>query len=223
MKFIKQLFWKVVDWVKEWGILFIGPIGFIIKYWKNITGFFSGLWKKVASMFTSFITYIRSIPSMMFEAGKNIVKSIWEGIKSFADRPVEAIKKMVKKIRDFLPFSPAKEGALKDIHKIRLVETISENIKPKPMVDAMRRTMAATFVATSTAIASPKAIAMNAPASNSNAGGITIHFNPQITISDGGALSPDAAAQFNDIFSRQQRDLIKLLEDYKRNKERTKF
>jgi len=53
----------------------------------------------------------------LFDAGKKIVLSLWEGIKSVATAPVRAIKSIVSKIRNFLPFSPAKEGPLSTIDK----------------------------------------------------------------------------------------------------------
>lgn len=70
----------------------------------------------------------------LFDAGVKIVNTLLQGIKSMASKPVEIFKEIVQKIRNMLPFSPAKEGPLKDIHRIRLVETIAESVKPDPLV-----------------------------------------------------------------------------------------
>ncbi|WP_339283163.1 tape measure protein [Oceanobacillus sp. FSL K6-3682] len=53
--------------------------------------------------------------SDFFNAGRNIVTSIANGIKGAISKVTGAISGVVQKIRDFLPFSPAKEGPLKDI------------------------------------------------------------------------------------------------------------
>jgi hypothetical protein len=78
--FIKQLFWKVVAWIKEWWPLFLGPLGLIIKYWDNIVSFF------------------KKLPGKLYEAGKNIILGLWNGIKSMAAKPVEEIKKVANTI-----------------------------------------------------------------------------------------------------------------------------
>lgn len=61
-------------------------------------------------------------------AGKNIVGSIADGIKGAASKVTDAISNVTSKIRDFLPFSPAKEGALRDIMKIQIPQSIAESI-----------------------------------------------------------------------------------------------
>ena len=70
---IKAMFWKVVAWIKEWGILFIGPVGFIIKYWDNILNFF------------------KALPSKMKVFGINMIKGLWEGIKSVIMLPMNLL------------------------------------------------------------------------------------------------------------------------------------
>lgn len=75
----------------------------------------------------------------LFQAGAKIIKSLWEGMKSLANKPVEVMKSIVQKIKNFLPFSPAKEGPLKDIHKVNIVGTIAESITPAPILRAMSR------------------------------------------------------------------------------------
>ncbi len=74
----------------------------------------------------------------LFTAGKKIVESLWKGIESLAMKPVEAMKNIVQKIRNLLPFSPAKEGPLKDIHRIRLIETIAASLNPDPLFTRMK-------------------------------------------------------------------------------------
>mgnify|MGYP001105066427 CR=1 FL=1 len=62
------------------------------------------------------------------EAGNNIVTSIADGIKGATSKVTEAISNVTQKIRNFLPFSPPKEGPLIDIMDVKWGETISAGI-----------------------------------------------------------------------------------------------
>ena len=42
-----------------------------------------------------------------------------------------------------LPFSPAKEGPLSTLHKVNIIGTIAESIKPSPLINAMQRSLQA--------------------------------------------------------------------------------
>ena len=194
---IKALFWKVIAWIKEWGILFLGPIGFIIKFWDKITAFF------------------KAVPAKMFDAGKNIVKSLWEGMKAFASKPVEAIKGIVKKIRDYLPFSPAKEGALRDIHRIRLIETIAGTMKPGPMVRSMRMATAATMLAVA-----PMGAKAAMKGGNSRGGGASINYSPTINLNGG---SPTVKEDLKKILESHSKEIYKLVKREEKNQSRTNF
>lgn len=193
---VKAIFWKVVAWIKEWGVLFLGPIGFIIKYWDKITNFF------------------KTVPAKMFDAGRNIVKSLWEGMKAFASKPVEAIKGIVKKIRDFLPFSPAKEGPLRDIHRVRLIETIAASMKPGPMVRSMRLATAATMLAVSPMASK----ASMKPGGGGRGGGV--NYSPTIHLNGG---SPTVKEDLKKILSEHSREIYKIVQREEKNQSRTKF
>lgn len=64
-----------------------------------------------------------------YNAGRNIVTSIANGIKSAIGKVTSAISNVAKKVRDFLPFSPAKEGPLRDIMDVKIAESIAEAIR----------------------------------------------------------------------------------------------
>lgn len=210
--FVKNLFFKY------------DPVGIIIKNWDKIKGFFGNLWEGIKGKFLGFFEFLWKLPARMFEGGKNLIKAVWEGIKSYIHKPIELIKTMVKKIRDFLPFSPAKEGALRDIHRIRLVETISENIKPRPMVEAMRRTTAAAMLASQTVLANPTigpAAASSAGQSIVNNGGVTLHYAPVITLPS----NIDAGTQesFDKMLQDHSSQIIRILENYQRRNDRLRY
>src|SRR5699024_3258567 len=93
----------------------------------------------VSNGMTAAVGAVTGFASKFLEAGKNIVTSIADGIKGAVGKVKDAIGSVTKKIRDFLPFSPAKDGALRDIMDIQLVESIAETIKKgeKTAVNAM--------------------------------------------------------------------------------------
>ena len=79
-----------------------------------------------------------------------------------------------------LPFRPAKEGPLRDIHRIRLVETIAESIKPTPLVNAMRHTLqSATGISGKPAMASSGNFQINITI-NSHSKDVAIELEKQI-------------------------------------------
>ena len=73
------------------------------------------------------------------DAGSNIVGSIADGITGAIKKVKDAINGVVGKIRDFLPFSPAKEGPLKDLNRLNFGGTIGDSIKnaTRPVTRAM--------------------------------------------------------------------------------------
>lgn len=206
---IKNIFSAVWDWVKN-AFLNYTPMGLIIKNWGKITEYFTGVWDKVKGVFTGFWDWLKGIGKMFFDAGNNILTNIWQGIMSMIDKPVEAIKNMVKKIRDFLPFSPAKVGALKDIHKIKLVETIAATIKPGPALAAMQRTAHA-ISAYSTPLQQTQPLAV----ANNNAGhtfNVSVNLSGSATEADGKRLA--------DSFKK---NVLEVIRNEEKRKERVSF
>jgi TP901 family phage tail tape measure protein len=131
----------------------------LVKHWQKVKDGIASVWnwlrenwKRLLQVFLyinpitapimalrKLIQYVFGID--LFQAGRKIIESLWNGIRSFAMKPVEAIKGIVQKIRNLLPFSPAKEGPLRELHRIRLIETIAEAIKPTPLLTAMTKAL----------------------------------------------------------------------------------
>lgn len=209
---VKAIFRSTWEWIKN---LFLNytPGGLIIKHWDKIVAWFSNLWAQVKGIFTGFINWLFGLGKTFWNAGLNIVDSIWKGIKSAVHKPIEAIKGMVSKIRDYLPFSPAKTGALRDIHRIRLVETIAQNIKANPLIKAMSGVAQQVFQFKGQQFAPSFA-----PAGHATGGNVTIHFAPVIHLS-GTATAKDA----NMLTSEMRRQFERMMRDYEERIKRIKF
>lgn len=207
---VKTIFSQAWQWIKN---LFLNyhPVGLVIKHWDKISGFFSNLWGKVRNIFSGFFKWFVSLHKMFFNAGVNIVKSIWEGIKTFANKPVEAMKGIVQKVRNLLPFSPAKDGPLKDIHKIKLVETIAQSVKPNALIDRMKNVAKLTF-----GVMTGNQGSRLSPGGQRAAGGMNVTFNISL---NGGATKGDAKTVMDEV----KRQFPQLLKQYQDRQNRVSF
>jgi TP901 family phage tail tape measure protein len=230
---VKQVFKVVFEWAK---VLFLNftPYGLIFKYWDKIVPFFKMVWEGVKKVFTDFIfkwaknafMYLTPVGlflkfwqnrKVFFDAGANVVKSIWEGIKAFAAKPVEAISNIVKSVREYLPFSPAKRGPLRDIHRIKLVETIAGSIKASPLIEAVSRVTqaAVNFV--------PRVggVAVAGAGAGIGGGSVSVNFSPTINI--GGTASGDVRSQILSTLREYEGDLLRMIQNATARNDRKKY
>lgn len=185
---VKTVFSKAIGFVKY--ILFnFTPIGLIFKHWDKLKPYFQTIWDFVSGIFKTVVDYVSNLGKKFYEAGANIVNSIIDGIKSKINAITETIKGLTQKIRDFLPFSPAKVGPLKTLHKVKIAETIAATIKPAPVVSAMQRMTGQGVSAMNNSI----------PVYNNNGGGM--HVNLTVNLS-GSASQQDATNIFGE-FKKQ--------------------
>ena len=186
------------------------PVKIPLMLWDAVTAAGSAvmeaapaLWQSVQNVFGNVMAFIVSIPGRMFEAGKNIIMSITDGILSVATAPLDAISGIVSGIRDFLPFSPAKVGPLRDIHRVKIVETIADGMKPAPMVNAMQSVVGAT-VGVGGAVRNP---------ANNGGGSVVVNFAPTVNVTGTGtgediraqimAMGPEMVAYLKRALSRE--------------------
>jgi TP901 family phage tail tape measure protein len=83
----------------------------------------------ISSMVTSVKNKISGLASSAYSSGMSIVNGIKNGINAAASGTVTAMKNLVKKLRDLLPFSPAKEGPLKDLDKLNFAGPIKKSLE----------------------------------------------------------------------------------------------
>lgn len=198
----------VIDRIKE----FFSPM---IALWKAIAFLFGLVWEKIKSVFSEKIKFIFTIGKIFFAAGKNIITMLWNGIKSMASKPIEAIKAIVQKVRDYLPYSPAKEGPFRDLHKVKIVETIASSMKAQPMVNAI-----AGVTRASTAALNAKAPARGV-AGTTGGGSVVIHYSPNITI--GGGAPAELVQNFEAELRKHAGQIQRMIEEAMQRKQRLSF
>jgi TP901 family phage tail tape measure protein len=152
----------------------------------------------------------------LFQAGANIFKTLADGMKSMISKPGEVMKSLAQKLRNFLPFSPAKEGPLKDIHRIKLIETIAATMKPAPMVAAMRTVTAATMLATAAPAMAGAPAGVGRPG-----GGTQITYAPVINLAPG--TPAEARQQVEQALKLSQVEFERMLARAEQNKQRKGF
>jgi TP901 family phage tail tape measure protein len=64
----------------------------------------------------------------LYQAGVNLIQSFINGIKAMIGKAASAAASVAKAVRNFFPFSPAKVGPLKDIHKMNFAGPILKSL-----------------------------------------------------------------------------------------------
>ena len=107
-----------------------------------VSGAMNGVKSAVSTGINGALKAVTGMASKFYNAGRNIVTSIADGIKSAVGKVTGAISGIASKIRGFLPFSPAKEGPLKDINKLNFGGPIEDSMDAAiPNVQAKLNTL----------------------------------------------------------------------------------
>ena len=152
----------VFDWLKK---LFT-PVN-------DVGGAAEKMGVKFGKAIVNIILKFANLVQKAFEFGAKIGDMLTFGLLSKTGKTQAAINKHAQIIRGHLPHSPAKTGPLKDLHKVKISETIASAIKPLPIVAAMNKAL------------SFKSLPLKAQSRGVNSGGgsTVIHYNPIITMS----------------------------------------
>lgn len=215
---VKAVFAAFWVWAKS---LFLNytPHGLVIKHWDKIVGFFSNLWMRVKMLFLAFVGWVMQLPKKFYKAGEAIVNSLWNGMKAKFNDMKNWFKSGLQDLRDMLPFSPAKRGPLKDIHKLKFVETIATNIKPGPMVNAMGKSLSAVKGAMSSK-GGGMMPALAGAGGRSGGSPVTVNFQPTINM---GAGASGSRQDFLKQLKEYEPELMRLIKDATARAERKKF
>lgn len=98
-----------------------------------IRGDWEGAWtaikETVSNVLGNIKTYLTNMKSIFMDAGKGFISALADGIKNAAGTATDAVKDVVSKVRDYLPFSPAKVGPLSDLDKLDFQNPITTAIR----------------------------------------------------------------------------------------------
>ncbi|MEN2765838.1 phage tail protein [Ornithinibacillus xuwenensis] len=86
----------------------------------------TGIWDGIKSIWDKITGFFDDIN--LFDSGKKIIQSAIDGIKSMIGKVGDVVGNITQKIRDFFPFSPPKEGPLRDLHKTDFSWAITKSI-----------------------------------------------------------------------------------------------
>lgn len=93
----------------------------ITTIWNKIKSVTSSAWNGIKSTISNGITgawnVVKGYVGRFLNSGKSLMTSLAKGIKQGLTTAISAVKNGMKKVRSYLPFSPAKEGPLSDLDK----------------------------------------------------------------------------------------------------------
>lgn len=178
----------------------------IIRNWSKVKEFFLNLWPQIKTVGSVLVKGFVNFHKIMVDAGVGLISTIITGIKKRAQALINTVKGVAQKVRNFLPFSPAKEGPLKDIHKIKLIETIARTITPKPLTTAMGNVMGT---------------ALQPVAGGSGGGAISINFSP--TINMGSGIDEASKTDILEVLRSYEPQLLKIIDEALRKRQRSKY
>lgn len=144
----------------------------------------------------------------VFEFGRKIGDMLANGILSKLGKTKEAIGKHAQIIRDHLPHSPAKTGPLKDLHKVKIVETIASTLKPLPLMNAMNKTLGVFS----------GGFKANVRGGSSAPASIVVTYNPTITIS-----GTESKEEFLKMLKKHKDEVVNIIKREFERKERVAY
>lgn len=165
---------------------------------------------RVGKAIAGIIVKLTELVAKAFECGRKITSMLAEGIMSGLAKVKNCIVKVAQVIRDHLPHSPAKTGPLKDLNKVKIVETIASTIKPMPLKNAMTKTLS--FMTNGTLNVSKGKIGTSSGAS------FVVQYNPTITIS-----GTESKEEFVKLLKRHKDEVVNIMRREFERKERLAY
>jgi TP901 family phage tail tape measure protein len=160
--------------------------------------------------------------SWLYTAGAHLMRALADGMKAAALYPVHEVAALAHKIRSYLPFSPAATGPLRDLHRVRIVQTIAESIKPAPMAEAIRRVAQVAAIAVPLEIGGAVAPAMGAPMGRAG-GAVVVNYSPQITVNGVGGDSGAVHSTVLSALRQHSHELVNLIDIERGRRARPRF
>lgn len=98
---VKEQFDRAIAFIKT--IWSYSPIGLITQNFGAIVDFFKGIPGRIKGA-------LGDVGNLLKDAGRKIIEGLADGIRGAVGKATEAIEGVTSKIREYLPFSPAKRG-----------------------------------------------------------------------------------------------------------------
>lgn len=87
-------------------------IGWLGKVVGAVVGFVANFLGKITEIPGKVVSALGNVGRLLYNAGQNIIRGLIDGLVSMIGAVGNTMSSIVGKVRDFLPFSPAKEGPL---------------------------------------------------------------------------------------------------------------
>lgn len=141
----------------------------------------------VRRKFDTIIAVIEKVKKLFRTIGKGIMNFLGMGVEEGKDEPVKKIAGVTKEMRAHLPSSPAKKGAFRDLHKIKIAETLAKTITLSPFGLIMGTLAKGAIGLFNKGLNKPGSVQM--AKAGSGGGAITANFTINLS---GGATEKDA-------------------------------
>lgn len=130
--------------------IFTGLLSMAISVWEGIksgittaiqgaytavTSTVSNIYTAIADGFNNAVSFVTGLGQTFYDAGRGLIEQMIGGITSMVGQVTDTISSVAGKVRDFLPFSPAKVGPLSDLDHLDFGGPIEDSIlKASPNV-----------------------------------------------------------------------------------------
>ena len=207
----------LVDWFKK-----------LIKPVEDTGGAAEKMGVRVGKAIANIIVKLVELVTKAFEFGSKITSMLAAGIMSGIAKVKGCISQVAQVIRDHLPHSPAKTGPLKDLHKVKIVETIASTLKPLPLQNAMTKTLGvfsdswlAALNGHAVKLLQPSAanpLKANVRGRSSAPASIVVTYNPTITIS-----GSESKEEFLKMLKKHKDEVVNIIKREFERKERVAY
>ena len=187
----------IVDWFKK-----------LIKPLEDTGGAAEKMGVRFGKAIANIIVKLVELVTKAFEFGSKITSMLAAGIMSGIAKVKGCISQVAQVIRDHLPHSPAKTGPLKDLHKVKIVETIASTLKPLPLQNAMTKTLGVFS----------GCLKANVRGRSSAPASIVVTYNPTITIS-----GSESKEEFLKMLKKHKDEVVNIIKREFERKERVAY
>lgn len=213
------------------GVVLLAALYGLVNMLKTLAWALSGIVKAITwviQKFTALVNAVTSITKQMKGSGKALMDNFAAGIKAGGVNAVRAVATVVAKVRRFLPFSPAKEGPLSDIHRIRFFETVADGLKPEALLSKIRGVMALARAGMTPGrlfrmAAAGAAVVAGAAGQGRAQASVSIDYHPSVKIEGGMGTPREIEAAVFRALSRDRDQLGRMVEDALARRGRVKF